>query len=218
MKKYTFYFLLVICTSFFLTSCKDSVADITLANQETTLAVSPTTRLELMKIQDMNVLKTTYRVLSQDKQKEFWLDKLRQVESQKLSSEQIVLIKELEVELSRSGSIFAKENAKVKQIGLSLASITPKEDFIRMFATLDDYRFDPSNSHTDICSECISDMLSDTTIATVTTNSPTLRVNECNCRWTCDWGTGCSTGLCAGTGSGCGFLWLGSCGRRAIIC
>ena len=199
---------MVIGTLFFVASCKDSTADVTLSNTD---AVVSSKRLEFTKGKNMDVIKDDYRRLSEDKKKELWVDKLHQIQSQPLSPEQLTLVQELETEVTRNGSEFLMENEKIRAIGLRLAAITPRENFVQMFSSLEDYKYS-GGSKTGVCNECIADMQTENVRNPLGTRS-----KPCNCNWTCDSVPGSSTSNCEPTGSGCGFLWLSSCRKRACI-
>ena len=83
MKKYSvLFFLTLFCAGIFIWSCKPSASAPTPVNK----------RLEFVKGKNLDVLKSDYRALSDDGRKELWIDKLHQIQSQPLSSQQLAII------------------------------------------------------------------------------------------------------------------------------
>jgi hypothetical protein len=198
------YLSMLVCSLVFAIACRENAADSTLPNK----------RLEFIKGKNMDVLKSDYRSLADDVKKELWVDKIHQIQSQakSLSEEQLAIIKELEVELTRNGSKFTIDNEILRNLGVKLASIMPREDFLNMFATLDNYKLDNSNKLNPVCEECIIDIQNEVSII----NSLNTRAIPCSCKWTCGSGVK-TTSNCNATSIGCGWLWLQSCKQRDCV-
>jgi hypothetical protein len=200
MKNVIFLSVFVCCIAL-IYACQDKVIDSTV----------PNSRIEFLQVKDPDALKSSYRSLSNGTQKELWIDKLHQIQSQNLSTEQLSLIKALEVELL-SGGKFSSENEKIKEIGVKLAYITPKDDFLNMFVKLENYQ-NFNNASKEICDECIADLQAQ---SVKQTQGLETRAAACNCKWTCSDYPKVTTN-CQLTTSGCGFLWLSTCTGRAYI-
>ena len=160
-------------------------------------------RINFSRNKTQAVLKDDYRSLTISKQKELWLDKLNQIKTQTLSSKQLNLINELEIVISGKDDEFISSNQKIKNLGIDLALITPREDFIQMFSSLENY-IPNTGISTEICNECISDLKNESIISDKSKVS--FRLGGCNCKWTCGWGPYVSSSNCTPTDTGCGFL------------
>lgn len=203
MKKYFLHFF-SICVFASLASCKQN-SDTPSAQNLDNLSSNIRAKFALNKTIDQ--VKDDYRSLPIEQQKALWLDKIKQIKTQTLSVKQIELINQLQKILTTCGDEFKSSNSDFAKIGISLASITPKEDFLHMFATLDNYNY-VKNQNIEICSECIIDLENSNTV----TNNTNFRSSNvsCNCKWTCGW-AGRTSSNCDRTDTGCGFMWLTSC-------
>lgn len=206
MKNKFFYLSALVCAFFLIAlSCKQSASE----------EIASSKRLELTKGKSIEVLKANYMSLSTQTKKELWIEKVQQLLTQTLPSPQFTLIKELETELLKNDCDFTSfaNNVKIQDIGIRLASITPREDFLKMFVSLDNYYYKNAFIGKEICSDCIKDMESDSRNIGKTLQT---RLADCNCNWTCGSAT-TTTSNCSPTSLGCGFLWLGSCRQRDCI-
>lgn len=207
--KFKIFLSSLTCAAFlFFLSCKQD------QNQAVPQQITSSKRLDFMKGKSFEVIKNDYRILPEQVQKELWIEKVQQLLTQKLPQPQLLLIKELENELLKTEFSLNSSSidAKIDDIGLNLAKITPKADFLAMFVTLDDYYFKDKFIDTEICSECIADMESDLKKKGGIENTLKTRRIDCNCKWTCGLSGG-STSSCNPTSSGCGWLWRDPCGE-----
>ena len=198
------------CAAFlFFLSCKQEQTQI--APQQ----ITTSKRLDFLRGKSFEVIKNDYRILPEQVQKELWLEKVQQLLTQKLPQPQLLLIKELENELLKTEFSLNSSSidAKIDDIGLNLAKITPKANFLAMFVTLDDYYFKDKFIDTEICSECIADMESDLKKKGGIENTLKTRRLNCDCKWTCGAGGYTTTSNCNPTSSGCGWLWRSPCGE-----
>lgn len=153
--------------------------------------------------------KEAFSTLSPNEKKNIWIDKLEHLLSLSLPIEHLNYIGALKAELVALDG--HQSSQRIVEIGVSLANITPREDFLLMFASLVDYDFKNSFIGSESCSECISDMLSESQQG----NQNLAKRKSCNCSWTCDSYSGVdSTSDCEETETGCGFLWLFRCRER----
>jgi hypothetical protein len=206
MKLKIFYFSSFLCALFLIVlSCKRDVSQ----------DITSSKRSEFTKGKNVEVIKADYTILPVQSKKTLWIEKIQQIITQKLPSQQLAIIKELETELLRGDCDFTSfsRNTKIQEIGIRLASITPKEDFINMFVSLNDYQYKNAFVGKDICVDCIKDMESDSKNLGNTNGTLQVRLADCNCNWTCGQGDQ-TTSDCKPTSIGCGFLWLGSCRKR----
>jgi hypothetical protein len=207
MKQNSFYLasLIILCTFFFAVSCEKSPVDATASN--------PNQRLEFIKGKTMPVLKADYSKISSNDAKNLWVNKLQQIQTQSLNDMQRQLIQDLQTELLQQNSLFRLENEKIREIAIQLATVTPREAFLQMFESLENYNYNGSNTSTAICEECVTDLRNYKPV-----NLPIVDIEQrapvCNCRWTCDWYSLSPTRDCRLTMQGCGFFWLSTCTMR----
>lgn len=207
MKNKFFYLSTLVCALFLIAlSCKQNSSEEIVSSK----------RLELTKGKSIEVIKANYMSLSTQTKKGLWIEKVQQLLTQTLPSPQFTLIKELETELLRNDCDFTSfaNNVKIQDIGIRLASITPREDFLKMFVSLDDYYYKNGFIGKEICDECIKDMESESRNIEKTLQT---RSADCNCKWTCGWGPGGSTKNCTVTQTGCGFFWMTACYERGCL-
>jgi hypothetical protein len=154
-------------------------------------------------------LKDNYRSLPDNEKKELWIDKIHQIQTQSksLTTEQLIIISNMEKELIQPNSSFSMENEVLKGLGIKLASITAREDFLNMFSSLENFTYKGFNSNKQVCLECIND----TENEVKNIKSLNTRTLPCTCRWNCPDGPGKQTSNCGQTSIGCGFLWLQRC-------
>ncbi len=145
-----------------------------------------------------------------------WSDKINQIQSKNLSKKHNELLVELNEELAKAKTINDLYNDNLERIALAFAAITPQNDFIEMFISLDNYNgsFDANNFK--VCEECIVGITNDfkekrdIMIRNAKTHTPPKPKVDCNCSWTCGDGPGEVTTNCTPSG-GCGFLFLFTC-------
>ena len=137
MKKYFLHFF-SICVFASLASCKQNSENPSAQNLDN---LSSNIRAKFALNKTIDQVKDDYRSLPIEQQKALWLDKIKQIKTQTLSVKQIELINQLQKILTTCGDEFKSSNSDFAKIGISLASITPKEDFLHMFATLDNYNY-----------------------------------------------------------------------------
>lgn len=166
--------------------------------------------------------KEKYSKLTGEEQLLLWKSKLESLAKQPLlPGEHLSLIISLKNEVVKLHSMKeVKLTGTILEIAIAIAEITPREDFIQMFESLDKYEFTGSFQGKEICLECIEDMESySRELSTI--QAASFRSGDkanCNCRWTCSFMEtffgGDSTTDCEKTDTGCGFLWTQSCTER----
>ncbi len=94
---------------------------------------------------------------------------------------------------------------------LALARITPKEDFIDMFCSLENYTYNNKFYGSEISNEIINDLIKDRTLVFESnkTNNLSFKKKSCTCKWTC-FLYPITNNNCEETPNGCGLLWLQS--------
>lgn len=209
MKRFFYFSLFFIGVFTLVLSCKPTPTE--------DIKATISQREIFLKGKSFEKVKRDYKLLTNDQQKALWVEKIEQLLTQNLPARQLSLISDLRTEILRTdftlnAFVF---NDKIKDIGIHLASITPREDFLNMFVSLESYTYNKAYLDKEICTECITDMQNE---GKNLKNEIQTRTADCNCKWTCGW-TGQSTSNCNRTDSGCGFLWLTSCtGRNCIDC
>jgi hypothetical protein len=193
----------ITCITALILSCKQNSIDNTLPNK----------RLEFLKTKNIGELKSNYRSLPDNEKKELWIDKIHQIQTQSLTSEQLTIISNLEKELMQPNSSFSMENDVLKNLGIRLASITPREDFLNMFSSLENFTYKGFDSNKQVCLECVNDMQNEVR----NIKSLNTRALPCTCRWNCPDGPGKVTSNCDQTSIGCGWFWLQSCKKGMCI-
>jgi uncharacterized protein YeeX (DUF496 family) len=153
----------------------------------------------------------SYNKLSDQQQKELWLDKFSQLSKLNLPKEHLALINKLYENFKDGVDNNPEEDFFIT--ASELAKITPAKDFGYMFERLEDYNY--NNKFID------SKKLSDSYIIDLKNLNPFNNINDisargnCSCRWCIGMGT---TGTkCIVTEHGCGFLWLQSC-NQCVFC
>ena len=143
--------------------------------------------------------------LSEEEQKQLWLEKVDQLLTLKLPSEHHELIKEIRDRMDKgvdqeSASAFLK-NAS------NLAKITPLKDFGEMFEMLEDYHYDGKFSDTKSVPDSIVKGIAELDL---------FERGACSCRW-CLFSTTSTGTNCSPTRSGCGFFFMQEC-NQCILC
>ncbi len=131
------------------------------------------------------------------------MEKINQLLTQKLPTEQLSVLKNLQ-------NAYKSQNiASLKDAAINLAKITPEDDFLMMIETLSDYNFTGKFYGVKSVSSYI---LADLENMSISPSSPTTDLSG-KIKCTCHWCGGLSNpgSNCYTTGSGCGFLWLYAC-------
>lgn len=168
-------------------------------------------RSAFLKDKDYQTVKSEYSILESSIKTELWLEKLTQLRNLNLSESHNNLIKDLINQLQDEST----DDNKISSIAVALAKITPEQDFLMMFGSLDDYKLGADGSfHDNIISLDLQHSLKnlESYSKTLKATSSNKALPDCNCSWTCDWyNNGYSNTNCNETTTGCGFLWLQSC-------
>jgi len=169
-------------------------------------------RANLIENKTISEIKTDYATTLTSDKVAIWQDKLEQLKSLDIPSENIKLIDNLSKELQNYNT--SKEIGKINAIAEKLANITPVKDYIKMFASLENYQFTGKFEGDIMAIEYFNTFKIKNTFE-ISSISSTSKTPDCNCRWTCDeHNSGVSNTDCIETSIGCGFLWLGSCIER----
>lgn len=166
-----------------------------------------TLRANLTENKTISEIKEKYSSIVSEDKISVWQDKLEQLKSLDLPSENLILINELSKELKNYN--VSKEIDGINAIAKSLANITPIEDYVKMFASLENYQFTDKFEGSAMAIDYF-DSFEVKNDFEFKLESSTSKRPDCNCRWTCGEVSG-SHSNCNETSIGCGFLWLGSC-------
>ncbi len=209
MMKKAILFSIVLVTMYIVQSCTKTTGN---AAESILSENTVNMRATFTSGKSQSELKDSYGKLSKDKQIALWLDKVNQISTQKLPTQHLLLLASLKSELQKTNLTFSLSNDKIRNIALDLARITPGDDFIDMFDSMNDYTYVGKFHGTDVCSSCITDIENEGVVPVNNPSSPNARVPVCNCAWTCGhpFGPGGSSN-CRQTSSGCGFLWMSGC-------
>lgn len=155
-----------------------------------------------------------------NEQKEFWKSKLSQITQTEISNQQKSLISSLLEEFENVTTIEELKNLKVQELAISLAAITPREDFLNMFTNL--RNFEPSIlSDLEVCHECLESLVNDWDNGEPIFENNGRMMAKCNCKWTCNINFTTMdnkvTTDCTSTDRGCGFLLVQSCNKRSDL-
>lgn len=173
-------------------------------------------RETFLKGKDFATTKTDFNNLAENEKVALWIEKLDQVLTQNISSQHKELIEQLQTEL-RQNTINIEN---VSTISIRLAEITPQDDFYKMFATLDNYKYQGHFTGTAKVNEDLQKSLKqfkfnyNKNIIPTDINGKTTGGRPCNCNWTCSLYAGGGSSNCSVTTSGCGFLWAFECEER----
>lgn len=165
--------------------------------------------------------KEIYQDLDFIKKRDLWISKLAQVYNTEISKQNKKLIKEL-IEILQNTSMICdiKDNSRLEEIAVELAEIIPKEEYVKMFVRLENYKaikFDkpPLSESMSFALQIRSDFESDKVRAKTIGKNKLKNSAKCNCKWTCGMGTSkCTHTDCEETEDGCGFLWMSPCEAR----
>jgi hypothetical protein len=175
-------------------------------------------RSEFVSMNEISQQKEIFETLSFENQRNLWLSKLEQIHRSGIGNKQQKIISEITKILIESESVdMFLDDARVKKYVVKLAEITPKDDFIMMFETLDDYSFSSSrfsmHQPDPIFVMQVFQEINSTERQSILIKKSDLP--SCNCGWTCgDSFSQCTHSNCEQTRYGCGFLWLQSCKKR----
>ena len=209
------FFALLTASTLILTfnSCKESSESVLQEQNESTVAVKNNmlARTTSMQKSDFNDLSTLDKI-------RVWDNKLEQVLTENLTNQQRVLVENIRIELPKV-ALENYDGIALAEYGLEMAKITPENEFVRMFAMLENYERDNSQYSGVLNNEnIISDMnifLQEVQENKALYAKEKISLKSCNCKWTCGWYAG-NHDNCEKTTSGCGFLWMSAC-TGAII-
>lgn len=152
----------------------------------------------------------------------FWENKLQQILTQNLSEEQKRITQEILNEIPKTVNA-NYDGVKIMELAVSIAKITPRGEFFKMFVDYGDYQRDNSSYAAKFNNETIVQEL-DNHLKFIkknkesfykenspASNETTAReLPDCNCAWTCGFFSGHHDD-CKGTATGCGFLGRFAC-------
>ncbi|WP_027001531.1 bacteriocin fulvocin C-related protein [Hugenholtzia roseola] len=203
---------LMLLLSFLLVSCSPEEA-----NDEITQIGLENKRVSLVMLKSKHEIKEEYSKLSFSEKKAVWINKIKQVENRNLSERHNTLLLELIDLLGTAKQDTDWHSKEVETVIVSLLKITPKNDFIQMFMSLDDYNesFDTNKVEYDV--QFLTGIQKEfEQVRENSTNSQKAQAAQgglmnCDCKWTCGW-TGADTHTnCKPTKDGCGLLWMSPC-------
>lgn len=155
-----------------------------------------------------NEMKAKYISLNISSKANLWIEKIDQILSQEIETENRNLILELKKELYKYDNLDYK---KIKNIGIKLAKNMPEQQFLDMFYSLDNYRHKNYLGKKGASNSLIYEIES-STMSFSNSKLPQQYLIDCSCEWTCD--DTCPNGVttkCNPTITGCGFLWAYEC-------
>jgi hypothetical protein len=176
-------------------------------------------RVEFLKDKPKSQVVSEYLELTLPEKKELWLAKLNHTLLGNLSQKQRFLMQNLITELQSVATPADFYKEEIRLLALELAREMDSDDFIGVFASLNDYQV--QNSGNTICLDCISSLENDWENSNIVSRVSHDEEPLCNCKWTCGGVLGpevkCTTTTCKETSAGCGFLWLQTCEKRDVI-
>jgi len=169
-------------------------------------------RADFLKGKSQEQIVSDFTKLSASDKNNLWIDKLDHLLSQNLPKEHEILITELK-QLLKDNDRRTNQSRLFIEKSVRLAQITPYEDLIAMFESLQDYKFQGVFlGKTKTPQELIDD------INNLNNSNPNLseksKVN-CSCRW-CLFTSGTKTN-CLQTEDGCGWFGIQSC-THCLMC
>ncbi len=153
---------------------------------------------------------------------EVWLSRIKLAQNVQSNDYEIdKILNLLERELDLSGTSINNRKQELLQLGLQLANVMERDDYIMLTASLQPL---PTKwkSNFSICHTCIDDIKDQLTSESYSNlefredDDP----DDCDCKWFCGAFADCAIPSCDNTNSkpccketdlGCGFLFLGSC-------
>ena len=158
-------------------------------------------RADFLRGKSQDEIIKSFNALTTEQKSALWVEKMEQLITQNLPSENSKLIKQMR------DSHLRKDLSGFKTSALNLAEITPEEDFIEMFVSLSDYNFNGKFTGKTSVSETI---ISEINAIGLSQEIVTGKKRECNCRWTCSMYASYSSN-CEHTIDGCGFFGSSPC-------
>lgn len=161
--------------------------------------------------------KEEFLQLSNFNKSKLWIEKLKQVKGNNLPKEYGELIDKLIFLLETNLYDKLPENQDFVVLSQRFFEITPFTDLNNIFSNLDDYvfrgKFDEKSGFVEF--ETFENQQQNKSEASFLM----FMLPDCNCSWTCasDCNPYCTTKNCSVTNVGCGFLWLQSCKKKAIL-
>lgn len=161
--------------------------------------------------------KDDYMELNFSEQKTLWTDKLNQIKTENISVAQEtqidIILNAISIANNRETLV---SNNNLEDAAYEMLRLTSDQDFLLMFNTLDAYSVNNPISYRDdieTSSAIFSKLEGDFNQGDIEEGDGALK--KCNCNWTCGGsGSSCTHSDCEETSSGCGFLWMFSCGER----
>ncbi|CEN47610.1 exported hypothetical protein [Capnocytophaga canimorsus] len=209
MKKKTF--VVVILLVAFVASC----------NRTETISEKKSFRKEFIGEKGIGVVREDFKNASFDVKQKLWIDKLEYLLNQDFDNEiraDIRVIKDFISDFGNEDKYLAFNQATIR-----LANNIPKEDFMLMFTSLDDYDYSGSFLGKEKVSKVFIDYiegLKETYYLGENLNGssiPSVARRKCSCRWCLFVPEEYVTANCDEADFGCGFLWLQSCNRTVFI-
>lgn len=154
--------------------------------------------------------------LSESEKSRLWVSKLNQVKSNDLPKEHMELLSRLIILLEDNSYDNLSTNEEFIYISKRFFEITPFSDLNNIFSNLEDYTFRGGFDEKSGFIEFENDFQ---TKSKTKASLMFFALPDCNCSWTCasECNPYCTTKNCNETSTGCGFLWLQSCKKKAIL-
>ncbi len=213
--KHRILIILIIIGNLFISCTKEAKAEEELI-VPTVALTKENTRANFLKNNTFDENKSKFDNLVTKDKYILWNNKIEQLLDQKLPNAHLVILKQLQIELK---NLAIDKPNRIPELAIKLARITPKQDFIMMFAELEDYHYNGKFIDTaKVPNEIINSFKITITNRNQDTkhNIKTSRRKKCNCSWTCDSTVGGYTTNCEETTSGCGFMWMFPCTGRVF--
>lgn len=180
----------IICVAVFFACSKESI--------DSSNTTQSTLRTPFLQAKSYSKIKSDFNTLSKKEKTALWNEKLEQLLSLDLPLEHQKLIEDLKIQINKD----LMDLQEISNISIKLATLTPEEDFNKMFTSLDNYKYNGKFEGKFKVSTQVVESFK-------VKNTETSKV-PCNCEWTCSW-YGSSSSNCSGTSSGCGFMWFFEC-------
>ncbi|MDO5608204.1 MAG: bacteriocin fulvocin C-related protein [Capnocytophaga sp.] len=203
-------FILVFATIVFFCSCEEK-------NEG---SIRESEREQFVKDKTDDLIRQDFQSLPFDKQQELWVDKFNSLLSQDFSQEIKTNIKVLKI-FVEDGFKDVEKYEQFRIATVNLASLVPKEDFVLMFNSLEDYNFSGEFSGTNQVPVAFLDYINTAEASSVNLYNEKINLTtkrNCNCRWCLFVDKDFLTTNCTDAGDkGCGFLWLQSCDKATFL-
>lgn len=202
--------IFIIYTSLFLFSC----------NETKDLEVhSLSFREKFLVGKSEEQIRNDFNLASFEDKKKLWVEKLESLEKQNFNINIKNNISVLKNFVTHYGSLEAEQYKAFGKASKELAEQVPAEDFVKMFNTLEDYKFSGKFVGRDFLSSAFNMYIDEEVGLNTPTNGMRLSAygKDCDCRWCFFVDKLDVSSNCDETRNGCGFLWLQSCDKVVSI-